>query len=73
MFLVLRLLRLNKEQKEKLADFSGNLGLVFIATLVMPVFSRFGNTTWYMIVLGLMFTGFCLYASLFFMKGSEKT
>ena len=38
-------LRLNKGQKEKLADFSGNLGLVFIATLVMPVFSRFGNTT----------------------------
>ena len=66
-------LRLNKGQKDKLADFSGNLGLVFFATLVMPVFSRFENITWYMILLGLMFTGFCIYSSLFFMKGGKKT
>ena len=64
--------RLNKGQKEKLADFSGNLGLVFFATLVMPVFTKIDRINILMIVLGILFTNVCVISSLYLMKGIRK-
>ena len=65
-------LRLNKGQKDKLADFSGNLGLVFFVTLVMPIFTKIDRINILMIVLGILFTNVCVISSLYLMKGIRK-
>ena len=56
--------KLNDNQLKQLADFTSNLGLVFFATAITPVFSEFDKVNPFMIVLGIALTISCLVGSM---------
>ena len=60
--------KLNDNQLKQLADFTSNLGLVFFATAVTPVFSTIDNVNPFVITLGLGLTITCIIVSVLILK-----
>ena len=61
--------RLNSFQLDRLSEILGNLGLVFFASLVIPIFT---NTQIYdqnIIISGLITSAGCIIGSLILLKG----
>lgn len=63
--------KLNDNQLEQLAEFMSNLGLVFLATAITPVFSEVDKVNPFMIALGLLLTAGFLVASLLILGGDK--
>lgn len=58
---------LNKLQIDRFSEFVSNLGLVFFASMVVPIF--LGPTVdAFMILTGILLSGFCLFISLLLLK-----
>jgi len=56
--------KLNNKQLQQLAEFMANLGLVFFASVITPLFTKVDNVNPYNIVLGLGAALVCLFISL---------
>lgn len=61
--------RLSKGQLKQLADFSSNLGLVFLAGVVTPLFSGVDRISLLNVVLGIVLMLMSVSFSLFLLKG----
>lgn len=56
--------KLNENQLKQLADFTANLGLIFFATIIAPVFADIDKINLINVVLGLTAGITCLMGSL---------
>lgn len=63
---------LSDSQLDRLSEFVANLGLVFFASAITPLFTGIDKTNFSIILLGLAMTVSCLIISLFLLKGVEK-
>ncbi len=63
---------LNNFQLDRLSEFAANLGLVFLASVVTPLFTGVDKASPFIVGLGLMLTSGCLAVSLLLLKGVEK-
>lgn len=66
------MIKLNDDQLKQVAEFSSNLGLVVIATVITPAFSNIVNINSVMIISGLVIAGFCLFLSLFTLRNRKN-
>lgn len=56
-------IKFNQHQLDRFSEFVANLGLVFFASMVVPIF--LGPTVdAFMILTGILLSGFCLFISL---------
>jgi hypothetical protein len=63
---------LNSHQLDRLSEFVSNLGLVFLASAVTPLFTGVDKANPFIVELGLTLTSGCVAVSLFLLKGVEK-
>lgn len=63
--------RLNDNQLKQLADFSSNLSILFLGSVVGPIFSPVENINSFMLLLGLVLTLLSLVVSIFLLKGTK--
>ena len=59
---------LNDNQLRQLADFMSNLGLVFFAVSITPLFSGIDTFNIFGVILGLVASMFCLVGSMLLLK-----
>jgi len=66
--------QLNDSQLERLSEFIANLGLVLLASVLAPIFSRVDRLDIPMVISGLAGAIICLVASLYLLrkKGGRK-
>lgn len=64
--------KLNNYQLDRLSEFTANLGLVFFAALVLPIFSGIDKVNYFNVVWGLALTTLCLIVSLFVLRRNRK-
>lgn len=62
-------MKLTDAQLERLSEFTANLGLVFIVSVVTPLFTDFEKTNLYNVSFGVIATFACLIISLYLEKG----
>lgn len=60
--------KLNNNQLKQLAEFTTNLGLVFIASVVTPLFTNIDKIDILTVVLGIGLMLICLTASMLLLK-----
>lgn len=63
---------LTENQVERLSEFCANLGLVFFASIVAPIFSGVDNIESPRVLFGWLLTTVSLVISLLFAKGNKK-
>ena len=66
------MLRLSNEQLKLLAQFTCNLGLVFTAGVVSPLFSGSQDVNILIVLLGLILTSICIVTGILLMELIEK-
>lgn len=66
------MIRFSGEQLNRLSEFTANMGLVFFATVVTPIFSYPSKINIFMIVLGLILMCGSLVISLRLTKGIKS-
>lgn len=62
------MLKLNKKQAQQLAEFTANLGIVFFASVITPLFTTVDTVNLLSVLFGLGATGFSLTLSLLLLK-----
>jgi len=63
---------LNKPQLDRLSEFTANLGLVFLASVVTPLFTSIDKASLFIVGLGLTLTFGCVVVSLLLLKGVKN-
>ena len=64
---------LRPAQIDRLSEFTANLGLVFIASVIAPLFSPdLAPVNFIVVILGVVSTAACLVVSLFLIKGVKR-
>lgn len=64
-------LRLNQSQLDRLSEILGNLGLIFFASLVLPVFQGSYSINLGIFISGLFSATGCVIGSLILLKGGD--
>ncbi len=64
-------LRLNQLQLDRLSEILGNLGLVFFASLVLPVFQGSYSINLGILISGVISAAGCVIGSLILLKGGD--
>ena len=59
---------LTNSQLDRLSEFTANLGLVFMASIVAPLFSGVDKVDLFMLILGVVFTLLCVVISLWLVR-----
>lgn len=59
---------LNDSQLNRLSEFTANLGLVFFATAITPLFSGIDARSLYVLLLGLILGAGCVFVSLLLLR-----
>lgn len=65
------MVKLNDNQLKQLAEFTSNLSILFLGSVVGPVFSPIENINSFMLLLGLVLTLLSLIVSMFLLKGTR--
>jgi len=63
---------LNDSQLDRLSEFTANLGLVLLASVLAPLFSGVDKRDPFVIVSGLAGTIFCLIASIYLLRKERR-
>ncbi len=63
--------KLNDSQLRQLGEFMSNLGIVFIAVVVTPMFSKFDSINLLGVVLGLVAAMICMGGSMLLLKDKK--
>jgi len=66
------MLRLNNQQLNRLSEITGNTSLVFLGSVLAPIFSNVDNVDPFNIVLGLIGAITSLVTSLHLMRGTKR-
>lgn len=59
---------MNKTQLYRLSEFVSNLGLIFVGSVVAPIFSGVDEVNVFLVLLGLVLALLCLLVSLWLVK-----